>query len=521
MSSSHCLDTTVLIKVGITYLDHGGTTLASKSLIDSFCTQMKASILSNPHSDASRPSFSALMVENTRQKVLRLFGADPSQWDVVFTANATAAIKLVMDCFAGHEPGFDYLYHYNAHTSLVGVREQARHSRCLATTEEMEYWLGGGSLLPDREATTRPLLFAYPAQSNMNGERLPLKWAARIRGSLQHENTYTLLDAAALVSTTPLDLSNYATAPDFVSMSFYKIFGFPDLGALIVRKASAHVLKQRKYFGGGTTEMIGCIGTPWVERKESSLHAHLEDGTIAIRSILALGCAIDTHTNLFDGLEQVSKHTGWLAKILHDKLTGLKHANGMPVCHVYKAPMSTYGDSRSQGATVTFNVRKSNGSWRSGFEVGALLRANEIHVRTGSLCNPAGMASALGLSTNDLRAAFDSGFRCNQPSGDVRGDVPYGMIRATLGAMSTLMDVEILVEFVEKHLAEHPHWAPRVSGGTQSSNAEDSSYATASYDEKRGKVMDRTAASRKQESARPGPKRGIWQALFSCYSRRK
>lgn len=461
------------------------------------------------------------MVEQTRQKVLRLFGADPCQWDVVFTANATAAVKLVMECFAGHDEGFDYLYHCNAHTSLVGVREQARHSQCLATAEEMEYWLEGGRLLPDREAMTRPVLFAYPAQSNMNGERLPLKWAARIRGSSQHENTYTLLDAAALVSTTPLDLSNYTTAPDFVTMSFYKIFGFPDLGALIVRKASAHVLRQRKYFGGGTTEMIGCIGTPWVERKESSVHVRLEDGTIAIRSILALSCAIDTHTNLFDDLAQVSKHTGWLAKTLHDRLTGLKHANGMPVCHVYKAATSTYGDSRSQGATVTFNVKKSDGSWRSGFEVGALLRANDIHVRTGSLCNPAGMASALGLSASDLRAAFDSGFRCNQPGDDVRGDIPYGMIRATLGAMSTLRDVETLVDFVEKHLAEHPHWVPRASGGTQSSRAENDSFATASDDEKSGKVIDRTTAGRTQESARPGPKRGVWHALFGCYSRRQ
>ncbi|KAF3033703.1 hypothetical protein E8E12_005496 [Didymella heteroderae] len=163
-------------------------------------------------------------------------------------------------------------------------------------------------------------------------------------------------------------------------MSFYKIFSFPDLGALLVRKASAHVLRRRKYFGGGTTEMIGCVGTPWVERKESSVHARLEDGTIAIRSILALSCAIDTHTNLFGGLAQVSKHTGWLAKTLHDRLTGLKHSNEMLVCHIYKAPTSNHGDSVLQGATVAFNFRKSDGFWMGGLDVGAMLRAREIYV---------------------------------------------------------------------------------------------------------------------------------------------
>ncbi|KAJ8116440.1 hypothetical protein OPT61_g2133 [Boeremia exigua] len=504
------------IKEGVTYLDHGGTTLASKSLMDSFCTQMKASILSNPHSDASKPSFSALMVEQTRQKVLKLFSADPQHWDVVFTANATAAVKLVMECFAGHKEGFDYLYHCNSHTSLVGVREQARNSHCLATSEELEHWLCGGTILPEQQYTShRSTLFAYPAQSNMNGERLPLSWPSRVRESFRNGNTYTLLDAAALVSTSPLDLSNHATAPDFVSMSFYKIFGFPDLGALLVRKASAHVLRRRKYFGGGTTEMIGCIGTPWVERKKSSVHAGLEDGTIAIRSILALSCAIDTHTNLFGGLAEVSKHTAWLAKTLYDQLTKLKHTNGTPVCHMYKAPASAYGDSTSQGATVTFNIRKGDGSWKSGLEVGALLRTKDIHVRTGSLCNPAGMASALGLSTEDLRAAFDSGFRCNQAGDDIRGDIPFAMVRATLGAMSTLSDVENLVGFVKKHLVEQPHEAPRMSGGTQSGAPVNSSLGI-----EKATGTGPPVASNMQETLRPGPKRHAWRTLFSCYSRR-
>jgi molybdenum cofactor sulfurtransferase len=508
------------IATGVTYLDHGGTTLASKSLMDSFCAQMRTSILSNPHSDASNPSFSALMVENTRQKVLRLFDADPEHWDVVFTANATAAVKLIMESFAGYEQGFDYLYHYNSHTSLVGVREQSQNSRCLATIEETEYWLSGGQLLPET-SVDRPTLFAYPAQSNMNGERLPLSWPSRIHGSAHHKDTYTLLDAAALVSTSPLSLANHATAPDFVAMSFYKIFGFPDLGALLVRKSSARVLRYRKYFGGGTTEMIGCIGASWVERKEKSVHARLEDGTIAIRSILALSCAIDTHQNLFDGLTRVSEHTGWLAKILYDRLASLKHANGMPVCHLYKAPMSTYGDSKSQGATVTFNIRKSDGSWKSGSEVGALLRANDIHVRTGSLCNPAGMASALGLSSEDLRAAFESGFRCNQSGNDVRGDVPFGMIRATMGAMSTLGDVVTIVNFIEKHLIELPHKAPQSLGGALSGLPEDISFTTASLDEKSVVEAGQPAARMSKESTRAGPMRNFWTALFSCIAKRK
>lgn len=51
--------------------------------------------------------------------------------------------------------------------------------------------------------------------------------------------------------TPPLDLGEASTAPDFTALSFYKIFGFPDLGALIVRKSTVSVLERRKFFGGG------------------------------------------------------------------------------------------------------------------------------------------------------------------------------------------------------------------------------------------------------------------------------
>lgn len=106
------------------------------------------------------------MVESTRLEVLKMFKADPAYFDVVFTANATAAIKLVAEGFSGCQNGFDYLYHRNSHTSLIGVRELAHSSHCLSSNAEVADWLANihGSALAERHAD-RPLLFAYPAQS--------------------------------------------------------------------------------------------------------------------------------------------------------------------------------------------------------------------------------------------------------------------------------------------------------------------------------------------------------------------
>jgi molybdenum cofactor sulfurtransferase len=53
----------------------------------------------------------------------------------------------------------------------------------------------------------------------------------------------TLMKAAGLASTTGLDFSDPCASPDFNSLSFCKIFGLPDLGALVVRKRSLAIME--------------------------------------------------------------------------------------------------------------------------------------------------------------------------------------------------------------------------------------------------------------------------------------
>ena len=84
-------------------------------------------------------------------------------------------------------------------------------------------------------------LFAYPAQSNFAGVQHSLEWIERA-----HAHGWdVLVDAAAFAPTNQLDLSVYK--PDFIPISFYKIFGYPTgIGALIARRAvlGCHVARQ-------------------------------------------------------------------------------------------------------------------------------------------------------------------------------------------------------------------------------------------------------------------------------------
>ncbi|KAG8622973.1 hypothetical protein KVT40_007949 [Elsinoe batatas] len=444
------------------YLDHAGTTLTSKRLMDLFHQEMVSNLYGNPHSFSQASHRTAAVIDTVRLKLLAFVKADPKQFDVVFTANATAAIKLVGDSFRDNPYGFRYLYHTESHTSLVGVRELAEDSICFGTDKEVEDWLHK-QVQPVKEQPRRPTLLAYPAQSNLNGRRLPLSWSAKIRQASterQRNICWTLLDASAYLSTTPLDLSDGDSSPDFTALSLYKIFGFPNMGALIVRRQSAHILGQRKYFGGGTVDLVvnkhfsdRTTNLEYHIKKNTSIHETLEDGTLPYHSIIALDCAISAHTELFDSLDRVARHTRFLAHRLRDGLNKLKHANGRPLVHTYAQTGMVDDQSRDPGPIVAFNLQNSAGGFVSLYEFEKIAFARNINVRTGGHCNPGGTASHLGLTADDTRANYASGHRCGSECDLVDGR-PTGTIRASLGAMSTISDIHRFLSFLEEYYIE-------------------------------------------------------------------
>ncbi|KAL9081983.1 MAG: hypothetical protein Q9159_006830 [Coniocarpon cinnabarinum] len=467
------------------YLDHAGKPPPAKSFIQRITSDMMSNLYGNSHANSASSQLSMDTIESSRRATLQLFNASPADFDVVFVANATAAIKLVIDCFRSHHNGFWYGYHKDSHTSLVGGREEATLGHhCFATDESVEHWLSDAhglcanlpihpdliskssahmsSLVTGADSTSvntssrsaddnRIELFAWPAQSNMNGRRLPLSWAGMAR-ACQSAHRYTLVDAAALVSTSTLDLSDPQTAPDFTAFSFYKMFGFPEIGALIVRKESAHVLQRRKYFGGGTVDMVSCLEDQWHVAKTSTVHSALEDGTIPIHNIAAIRTAIDVHRKLYDSFANTSRHTHRLMQRLVEALQSLQHANGRQMCVLYNSS----DEESKQGPIVAFNVADSDGVLISCTEVERLAGLHNIHIRSGGLCNPGGVADSLGLSSQDLKRSLSAGYKCGTEHDIVNGK-SMGMLRASFGAMSNDADVSAFIDFIKDNFRIQNH----------------------------------------------------------------
>lgn len=245
---------------GVTYLDHAGATLYSSRQLADHVTDLSNQLYSNPHSGSPSSKLTTSLIDSTRELVLGHFETDTSHYDVIFTAGCTAALDLLSNAFPWSQ-GSLFFYLDDNHTSVVGMREVARKNgariQCISATDIVTSQRQPRPLSPPHPPYH---LFAYPAQSNFCGCKYPLSWCEDIsNGQLvvsgsetSHSTWWVVLDAAALVSTSPLKLS--PSGPHFVTLSFYKMFGFPTgLGALLVRKDCAAPL-SKEYYGGGTVK---------------------------------------------------------------------------------------------------------------------------------------------------------------------------------------------------------------------------------------------------------------------------
>lgn len=426
------------------YLDYTGASLYAESHVRRHLELLAAEVLGNPHSASPAAARATELVERTRARILRFFHASPDEYAVVFTANASHALKLVGESYP-FAPGGQLLLTWDNHNSVNGIREFARARGAAiryvpvrppemrTAADDLDAALAG----PDGSSAGR--LFAYPAQSNFSGVQHPLEWidVARDRG------WDVLLDAAAFVATNRLDLQQWR--PDYVTMSFYKMFGYPTgVGALVARYAALEKLR-RPWFAGGTIT-VASVGADRYLLEEGA--AAFEDGTLDYANVPAVMLGLDLLDEI--GLEAIHERVASLTRWLLDELLALRHRNGQPVVTVY-GPRTM----ECRGATVTMNFRDPDGRFVDHAVVERQAAARGISLRTGCFCNPGAGELALGIAPGELTACFnrvdhhmtrDEFLRCIDHESS-------GAVRVSLGLASNLADVQAFVRFAEEFRA--------------------------------------------------------------------
>ena len=421
---------------GTTYLDYTGAALAAESHVRGHLALLCESVLGNPHSESPASRASSTWIGRARARVLDFLDADPADYDVIFVANASAAIKLVGESYR-FSSGSRLVVSADDHNSVNGLREHARRAGATTTYVPLDE-----ELRLDRAALEKTLstsraggLFAYPAQSNFSGVRHPLDFV-HLASNAGYD---VLLDAAALVPTSPLSLR--AVPAHFVALSFYKMFGYPTgIGALVARRPALARLR-RPWFAGGTVDWVS------VQHRRHALRAGVEgfeDGTPDFLAMPAVIAGLDQLSRT--GMQAIARHVTGLTTILLERLLALRHRNGAPVVWLH-GPRST----EDRGGTIALNVLGPDGVVVPYQQVESRAAAWNISVRGGCFCNPGASEQAFGFppeaSARCLDDAERHGFSVERFA-RCTGARAVGAIRISLGIPSNVRDVHRAVELI-------------------------------------------------------------------------
>jgi len=421
-----------------TYLDYTGSSLYAASQLREHALWLSSGVFGNPHSASPASAAATTAVEGARRDVLRWFNAT-RDYVAVFTQNASAALKLVGESYP-FEAGGRLLLTADNHNSVNGVRQFALARGATVDYAELTF----PELRLDREdltarlarpGTGAPRLFAFPAQSNFSGVKHPLEIVTEAR----HRGWDVLIDAAAFVPTSRLDLE--AVQPDFVALSFYKMFGYPTgVGCLLARRDALARL-ARPWFAGGT------VNFATVQARAHLLspgEAGFEDGTLNFLSIPAVTIGLRYLERA--GLERIATRVECLTAWLLDELLAIKHANGKPLVRIY-GPMTTL----MRGGVVTMNFYDPEGHLLDYRRIEEMASAHRISLRTGCFCNPGTGETAEHITEDDILAALDQSHDMSLPRFlrfiTHRSGKSAGAIRVSVGIASNFADVQRFLAF--------------------------------------------------------------------------
>ena len=431
------------------YLDYTGAGLAAKSQIAAHAARLAGAVFGNPHSSSPTSEAATALVQLTRARVLKHFHASPDEYAVIFTPNASGAARLVGESYPFRRRSRLVLT-FDNHNSINGVREFARRRGAKTAYVPATF----PDLRVDTAAITSALkrrrglvpaictkgnrrgLFAYPAQSNFSGVRHPTTWI----GLAQREGYDVLLDAAAYLPTGTLDLS--VVKPEFVIVSWYKLFGYPTgVGCLIGRKDALRRLK-RPWFAGGTVMGV-TVGAQWHALADDE--TAFEDGTLNFLSIPDVVVGLDWLADI--GMSVIHTRVRCLTGWFLDRLLTMRHSDGKPMTVVYGPT-----DMASRGSTVSFNFIDAEGKIVDERLVALESAAARISLRAGCFCNPGASENAFGLDIWSLLGAASLGQTTNLDKILRRLGMPTGgAIRVSFGLASNVADVDRFFAFAETY----------------------------------------------------------------------
>jgi cysteine desulfurase/selenocysteine lyase len=312
----------------LVYLDSAATSQKPLSVLDAerdFSVNHNAGVHRGAHTLASEATE---LFEGARSRVADFLGATPSE--IVFTANATAAINTVAYAFsnatAGRGGQAAQLFRLRAGDEIV-VTELEHHANLIpwqelaARTGATLHHIGvddrGGLKLDDaaRRIGPRTKLLAFAHASNVLGSISPVEELVALARSV---GAFVLLDACQSAPHRALDVTKMGV--DFAVLSGHKMLGPLGVGVLYGRRELLDAMPP--VLTGGS--MITTVTMETAEYLPAP--ARFEAGTQPVAQAIGLHAAMDYLDEL--GMDQVHLRDAALGQAL---VTGLAEIPGIRV----------------------------------------------------------------------------------------------------------------------------------------------------------------------------------------------
>jgi molybdenum cofactor sulfurtransferase len=394
---------------GVTYLDWANLPIFPDFAFSNFTHLLASRLFGNTHSESPSAQLSTTTIEDARLALLRRLNTKALNYTVIFTYSAAHAMKTLVEAFPFNESG-SFSHFRSADDSILALRSLARSRGGRVVEVELP---GGGSEFEAVQVGNGSVtlnLVVVNLVDGFNGEVVSDAQIAALFSTFQSNATVVnalMADGSLYLQGRELDLTKFPFHA--VALSFEKMFGFPNIGALIVQNSLVREL-IRPYFGGGT--IVYALPSRNFEKMRIVPSAKFEDGSLPFLAIAAIGSGYQLWEGL--GFEAMGTHVASIMAQLKTALSGLRHPNGAPLVKVY---------GKNQMSILSFNVLNQHGAVVPFQTVVESAAAQDIYLVGGCHATP-------GTCQDDLQVA-DMGTEAQDP----------GAVRVSIGWATTEEEV--------------------------------------------------------------------------------
>ncbi|MDI1323066.1 MAG: cysteine desulfurase [Algoriphagus sp.] len=357
------------------YLDNAATTQKPQSVLDALSTyysQDNSNIHRGAHALADRAT---RYYEATREAVREFINAKESA-EIIFTKGTTESINLVAQTFGRKFIGKDdeiIISTLEHHSNIVPwqmlCEEKGAVLKIIPITESGEIIFEEFQKLLSPKTKLVSIVHASNALGTIN----PVK---KIIDAAHQIGAKVLLDGAQSTSHLEIDVQDLDC--DFLAFSAHKLYGPTGLGVLYGKREILEAMPP--FLGGG--EMIKEV--TFEKTTYNDIPFKFEAGTPNIADVIAFKTSLDFIKSL--GKKNIKMHEDDLLSYSNELLTSIK--GFIPV-----------GTAKEKVCVLSFNIKDMHP-----FDVGVMLDANGIAVRTGHHCTQP-LMKRLGLE-GTVRASF-------------------------------------------------------------------------------------------------------------------